>query len=397
MTLRRLVLPLLPVVLLACRDEQAGPKSAPVRTVAPSTSAVLEAVPSDLTFKSGVTLGGGAIVYLGSKVEPAQAKTGTRVTLTHYFQARSEPPQGWEYFTHVVDAAGAMVLNADHPFAQGALPMGKWPVGKVVADTHSLQMPAQPVRVLMGFWQGDVRLQVDDRRGHDGANRLLGPVLQSAAPPLPTYEVSKTAAPPKIDGDLSDPAWQQATEVILKGSMDGREVTYPTRARLLYDDTHLYVAFDAEDRDVWGDLRNRDEPIYNEEVVEVFLDANGDGRTYNELQVSPRNVNFDAYFPARRQGMDTAWESQMTSAVKVRGTLDDPNDQDQGWSAEMGIPYATLAEVPNIPPQPGDTWRFNLYRLEHLSRRTNIEGQSFSPLFVGDFHHLPRFGLLKFQ
>ena len=26
----------------------------------------------------------------------------------------------------------------------------------------------------------------------------------------------------------------------------------------------------------------------------MFLDANADGRTYNELQVSPHNVNFDA-------------------------------------------------------------------------------------------------------
>jgi hypothetical protein len=50
-----------------------------------------------------------------------------------------------------------------------------------------------------------------------------------------------------------------------------------------------------------------------------------------------------------------------------------------------------------VPPQKGDRWRFNAYRLEHLARRTNIEGQSFSPLFVGDFHALPRFGWLVFE
>jgi hypothetical protein len=44
----------------------------------------------------------------------------------------------------------------------------------------------------------------------------------------------------------------------------------------------------------------------------------------------------------------------------------------------------------------GDRWRFNLYRLEHVGRRA-VEGQSFSPLFVGDFHQLSRFGWLVFD
>jgi hypothetical protein len=30
---------------------------------------------------------------------------------------------------------------------------------------------------------------------------------------------------------------------------------------------------------VWGALRNKDDPIYNEDVAEVFFDADGDGAT----------------------------------------------------------------------------------------------------------------------
>jgi hypothetical protein len=52
--------------------------------------------------------------------------------------------------------------------------------------------------------------------------------------------------------------------------------------------------------------------------------------------------------------------------------------------------------VPHVPPQPGDKWRFNLYRLEHHGRK-QVEGQAFSPLFIGDFHALPRFAWLVFQ
>jgi len=237
---------------------------------------------------------------------------------------------------------------------------------------------------------------VDDPKAHSGDNRVLGPELGGGLPVLPEYTARRAAKAPVIDGELNDAVWKAAAPVVLRGSFDGRQPSLRTEVRLAYDDQHLYVAFDVEDPDLWGTLRKRDEPIYEQEVVEVFLDANADGRTYNELQVSPHNVTFDAYFPARRQGMDLSWDSGMTTAVKVRGTLDNPADRDEGWRVELKIPFARLAEVPNLPPKKGERWRFNAYRLEHVERR-QVEGQSFSPLFVGDFHALPRFGWLVFE
>jgi len=82
--------------------------------------------------------------------------------------------------------------------------------------------------------------------------------------------------------------------------------------------------------------------------------------------------------------------------VKVDGTLNNGSDVDKSWTAEARIPIANLAAVPHIPPRVGDKWRFNLYRLDwHTGRKVN-EGSAFSPLFVGDFHNLPRFGWLEF-
>ncbi|GHG74131.1 carbohydrate-binding family 9-like protein [Comamonas sp. JC664] len=391
--------PLLAVTCLAsaCRDEQAGPRAREPRIPAPTQLRSLDAAPADLTFRSGATFGGGAVVYLGSKVSPERAAPGTQVRLSHYFQAVRPPPRGFSFFVHVVDpASGGMVTNADHEVQGGAAPLESWPVGKVIEDVHTVAMPSVPGRVVLGFWRGNSRLTVDDAKAHDGTQRMLGPELGGAAPSLPEYSVPRVSQPPTLDGVLDDAAWKQASPVVLRRSFDGSAARLRTEARLVHDGTSLYVAFDVEDPDVWGTLRKRDDPIYEEEVVEVFLDANADGRTYNELQVSPHNVIFDAYFPARRQGMDTSWDSGMKSAVKVRGTLDDPSDRDEGWTVEMQIPFDRLAEVPNIPPKPGDRWRFNLYRLEHHDRRT-VEGQSFSPLFVGDFHALPRFGWLVFE
>jgi len=211
--------------------------------------------------------------------------------------------------------------------------------------------------------------------------------------------VKRTPKPPLIDGVLTDEVWKAADTAELRGSFDGRPVQRRTAAKLLYDDANLYVGFDCEDPDVWGTLYKRDDPIYNQEVVEIFIDANADGKTYNELEVSPHNVIFDAYFETRRSDLAKAiqWDSGMKSAVKVRGTIDNDSDTDQGWSVEMQIPINRLAEVPHIPPVKGDRWRFNLYRLEHIVREKQIEGQAFSPLYQGDFHNLPRFAWLTFD
>jgi hypothetical protein len=364
----------------------------------------LDAIPPQvkLTFAGTGTWADGAVAYLGTMVEPQVLQAGGPVRLTHFFRADKSPPAGWNFFVHVVDAStGQMVVNADHEIQQGRAPLERWPVGKIVFDQHVFQLPEynQPMRVVMGFWQGDQRLKVDQSPLQDGQERMLGPRLELNAAPLPEYKMPRTAKPPTIDGKLDDAAWRQAPEVTLTTSFDGQPTRRKTTARLLWDDQHVYVAFDSEDPDVWGSLRNKDDAIYNEDAVEVFFDANGDGATYNELQVSPHNVNFDASFSARRSDLQEAmkWESGMTTAVSVRGTLDNDADQDQGWSAEMQIPIAKLNTVPHVPPQKGDVWRFNLYRLEHLKRRTEIEGQSFSPLFAGDFHHLPRFGKLVFE
>ncbi|HZA52421.1 MAG TPA: sugar-binding protein [Myxococcaceae bacterium] len=380
----------------ACRDEQAGPRrrgSAP----APAAPRLLDALPLDLSHRSEATWAGGTVRYHGTRVRPSRPQRGEQVTLTHFFQALRAPPKGWHFFTHVIDPdTGAMLMNADHEIQEGALPLAQWPVGKIVADEHRVPMPPAAARVVLGFWKGESRLAVDQPDAHDGQWRVLGPRLEGPEAALPEYVVRHTAKPPAIDGDLGDAAWGDAQAVQLRNSFDGSDTALRTTARLLYDERYLYVAFDAQDPDVWGTLMARDEPIYTQEAVEIFLDADADGATYNELQVSPNNVVFDAYFPARRQGMDLSFDSRATTAVKVRGTVNNPSDRDEGWTVEMRIPYEPLAKVPRVPPVRGDRWRFNLYRLEHLQRKT-VEGHAFSPLFVGDFHHLPRFAWLVFD
>lgn len=209
------------------------------------------------------------------------------------------------------------------------------------------------------------------------------------------YEASKAATAPVVDGALDDAAWRGAPwSAPFRRSSVNAPARQETRAKLVWDDTTLYVAFDVRDEDVVTPYTKDDDTLYESEVVEIFLDADRDGRTYDEIELSPADHLFDANFVARRQGMNLGWSSGTRHAVRLDATLNRSDDYDHGWTAELAIPLAALSKVPRLPPQPGDRWRMNLYRLDH--GRGGVEGQAFSPVMVGDFHNLPKFGTLVF-
>ncbi|MHB1846475.1 MAG: carbohydrate-binding family 9-like protein [Deltaproteobacteria bacterium] len=374
----------------------------------PPKQAFLAAPPDSLkklaAAPGGATFGGGAVRYLGYEWAPAQPFAGGVMRLTHYWKVEKPLPGDWEIFVHLErPGQPGVVVNADHVAIQGTYPTSLWKAGQIFRDDELLrlppQLPGKALDMFVGLFQGDARLPLDDPKlGQE--NRLhVGeiPLGEGPSAALPVYEAVHTTGPIRIDGKLDEPDWKRAATVTLVRSLDGGPTKAKTQAKLLWDDANLYVAFVCEDKDIWSSYTKHDEPLYNQEAVELFVDADGDGKTYNELELSPANVTFDAYFPARRQGMDMTWESGMKTAVVVDGTLNDPSDVDRGWTAELSVPIAKLAAVPHVPPLPGDRWRINLYRLDWSDNRKTNEGSAFSPLFQPDFHNLPRFGWLEFK
>jgi hypothetical protein len=215
------------------------------------------------------------------------------------------------------------------------------------------------------------------------------PAAESA---LPTYEVHRATSPLTIDGTLAEAAWDRAQPVVLVRSIDGRAATWPTEARLLWDDDRLYAGFLCEDHDIQTPFTKDDDTLYTSNVVEIFVNPSGDLKRYFEIEVSPANALFDASFTGRRTGMELGWSSRAQHAVHLDGTLNDSRDRDRGWSAELAIPFGVFDDA---KPQRGAVWRFNLYRLLQGPGQPN-EGQAYSPPMVGDFHAVNRFAYLKF-
>ena len=83
----------------------------------------------------------------------------------------------------------------------------------------------------------------------------------------------------------------------------------------------------------------------------------------------------------------------LRTAVHVEGEVNARKGTDKYWNCEMAIPFREMHAAANIPPQPGDCWRVNLYRIDRGAR--GDEDSAWSP--VGDDFHAPeRFGDLVF-
>ncbi|MGB1277436.1 MAG: carbohydrate-binding family 9-like protein, partial [Nannocystaceae bacterium] len=152
----------------------------------------------------------------------------------------------------------------------------------------------------------------------DDGRALLAAVPVANQPT--SVSVPRLSEPLVLDGKLSENIWQQAGHPLVT-SLEGEpdpEVAQTTRVWLAWDPDNLYVAGDLPDVDLFTSYKHQDDPLYKQDVFEVFLAADNSGNNYLELQVSARGVTFDAKFPRYRKG-DEAWDSSWQTAVDVRG------------------------------------------------------------------------------
>ena len=139
---------------------------------------------------------------------------------------------------------------------------------------------------------------------------------------------------------------------------------------MLWDDEFLYFGADLEEPQLWATLRERDSVIFQDNDFEIFIDPDGDTHAYYEIEVNALNTVWDLLLiqPYRDGGPAIhAWDiAGLRTAVDLRGTINRPEDRDEGWSIEMAIPWKILAEAAprRARPRAGDQWRVNFSRVQ---------------------------------
>ncbi|MDY0062812.1 MAG: carbohydrate-binding family 9-like protein [Myxococcota bacterium] len=356
---------------------------------------------------------GDAVELLGLELSPRELAPGEPFTLTWYWRCRKELDRDYQVFVHLDSDTGGYRMNLDHHPVQGMHPIQHWKKGQIIKDVQQERLdgafPAGAATLWVGVFLDDTRLPVAaGGPTTDGASRVkaLGlSVLRKPKPAraggenLPLLEARRATGPITVDGRLDEPAWQQAAfsgDFVLPGGEPGKP-PQATQAAFLWNDGELLVGFRCEDEDVWTSLRKDDLDLWTEEVVELFLDPDGDGKNYVEIQVNPANALFDAFFPTYRSDLPTAraYGSRARHAVAIEGTLDRRDDRDTRWTVELAIPFDALPALPHTPPVPGDEWRVNLFRMDK-PQGGRQQASAWSPPIVKDFHALNRFGRLRF-
>jgi hypothetical protein len=222
----------------------------------------------------------------------------------------------------------------------------------------------------------------------------LSPVTLSAQ--LPEYRALRSVDAITVDGDLEEFSWSAALRMGPFVNIRNPADASLTQAAIVWDDRNLYAAFISVDREPWSTMLERDTHLWEQEVVEIFLDPDGDGKNYAELEISPNNVIVDLLIPAPR-----AIEADVAARWDIAGLRTAATRRTGGWTVEIAIPWASLeATGVSRPPKPGDRWRVGMYRIERPAGRSGgpdapVELLAWSPT-ERSFHEPERFGWVEF-
>jgi hypothetical protein len=174
--------------------------------------------------------------------------------------------------------------------------------------------------------------------------------------------------------------------VALSDAVTGGRPRLGTSVRVGRRGRALLVRFDGRDAGVVATLTRRDDPLWQEDVFEVFLSPLAEPTHYYEFEVNPKGALFDARIAspeARRETMiaEVGWNCEGFGArVRVRPGR---------WSALMTIPL-----TPMDPAGRTGLWRANFYRID---RGETDEYSAWRPTLENppDFHVPARFGWLR--
>lgn len=238
---------------------------------------------------------------------------------------------------------------------------------------------------------------------------VLLPALTSQAPdalprptqPPETYAAKHVTVAPTVDGKLDEAAWASVPWSDPFVDIEGDKKPQPryrTRMKMLWSDTTLYIAAEMEEPDVWATYRTRDQIVFHEPDFEVFIDPNGDGKAYYELEVNCLGTIFDLYLHRMyREGGPAlhGWDCKgLATGIVVQGTANEPRDTDTGWTLEWAIPFASLVPQPcdqpvdaaekargGTAPKPGEAWRINFSRVQwkHNFEELGADGKRVGP------------------
>lgn len=229
------------------------------------------------------------------------------------------------------------------------------------------------------------------------------------------YICYKADAPIVIDGRIGEAAWEKAPWTEYHLDIEGPskpKPRYKVRSKMLWDGKAFYIAAHLEEPHVWATLTRRDSVIFYDNDFEIFIDPDGDTHGYYEIEINPLNTVWDLFLakPYKDGGpAENGWDAKgLQTAVHVDGTLNDPSDEDRGWSVEFSFPWSSFDyRGQSVPvPEEGEQWRVNFSRVQwqHTVEdgryvkvpNTREDNWIWSPQGIVDMHRPEKWAYVQF-
>jgi hypothetical protein len=168
----------------------------------------------------------------------------------------------------------------------------------------------------------------------------------------------RVTTPPTIDGHINEPIWEQATHIdqfVQREPNPGEAVSEKTIVSVCYDNNYLYFAVKCYDdpKKITAKEMARDVSLGNDDRVQIILDTYLDHRNGYWFQIGPRGSIGDALVSENGASLNKEWDGLWTGKSSIN---------DEGWEAELSIPFKTLGFNPD-----NTTWGMKLIR--NIKRR----------------------------
>ena len=170
---------------------------------------------------------------------------------------------------------------------------------------------------------------------------------------LKEVKVTRVQTAPVLDGKLDDIIWQQA-EVITDFHQirpgDGTEPSEPTEVYMVYTEDALYIGarmYDSNPELISAPVIRHNQGLPGDDRLVIILDPFNTRRVGYRFETNLNGVRHDALYDNV-----TSFTGDWVAIWDVA-----TDTFDEGWIAEVEIPFKTLPFDPNI-----DTWGFNFGR-----------------------------------
>jgi len=166
---------------------------------------------------------------------------------------------------------------------------------------------------------------------------------------------------PVIDGKLDESFWMQtvaAKDFVQNEPNNGLPSNYQTHVHIVYSNYAIYIGalmFDPSPDSIMKQMSRRDE-LGQTDYFGISIDPFNDGLNGYTFVVSSGNIQFDAL---QSQEEDPSWDAVWNSEVSIT---------DEGWVAEIEIPYSAL----RFPKKPVQKWGINMARNVQRTREKSF-------------------------